>query len=115
MGKHPNHTSITVSKDTLKELEKTKSNGESFNDLIVEMIAERNRRDLPPVYSLDKISVKELAKHSGQYVAVYEGKIIGWGETGPDAIAMAKEKEPDAEPSVYGIPPKEGLIAGLKL
>jgi|GEM_PF-3014853 predicted CopG family antitoxin len=114
MGKHPNHTSITVSKDTVKELKKTKRNGQSYSDVIAEMIAEKNRTELPKVHSLDNISMKELAKHSGQYIAVYEDKIIGWGDHEGIALEMAKKRMPTADPCIYGIPPKEGIIAGLQ-
>jgi hypothetical protein len=81
---------------------------------LAEMIAEKRKKNLPLIYSPSKLDPAELVRHQGKYIAIWENKIIGSGDNEHEARARARQLNPDAIPTVCGIPPKEGLIAGLQ-
>lgn len=54
----------------------------------------------------------EIAKYQGKYIAIWKHKIIAIGKTGSEARRKARQKEPNSNPTVFGVPPEEGFIGG---
>ncbi len=52
----------------------------------------------------------ELERFRGQYVAIRNREILGWGVTSIDAYRMAKKKKPEAEPAIAFVPESEDSV-----
>jgi predicted CopG family antitoxin len=95
-------TNILITTD-LREMLKTKKGSKTYTEVIEEMIIERNRKELPPIYSPSKVDPKELAKYRGKWVAIWKDKVIGSGKNEKEAYEEAVEKYPDCIPTLYGV------------
>lgn len=57
-----------------------------------------------------QISLEEMRKYPGQYVAVMDGKVVAFGEDLYEKIEELEKKHPDKEIIVTYIPTEDLLI-----
>ena len=55
-------------------------------------------------------SFEELKPYKGKHIAIWQKKVIGFGETAKEAYEMAKKADPNSRPALAFIPEKEDLI-----
>ncbi|AFU57258.1 hypothetical protein Ngar_c03400 [Candidatus Nitrososphaera gargensis Ga9.2] len=118
MGNHSDKwTSITVSRDVYKALEKTKKNGETFNDVVASMVAEkeRSKKQESELDWLVRQGPDFLVPYAGKYIAIWKHEIIGVGRHEGEALDAARKKVPDSNPTIMGVPTQEGFIGGFKI
>jgi len=56
---------------------------------------------------------KELERYKGKHIAIWEKKIVGFGDSAKEAYDRAKREHPTSNPTLAFIPEEEELILCL--
>lgn len=56
------------------------------------------------------MSMTDLAKYIGRWIALVEAEIVSIGDSGKDVFREAKKKYPDREPFIMKVPQNEIML-----